>query len=300
MKSKRYSSLKIGDVKNVFDVETDTQFLAMTFKGSGFTRQIVFRGTDGTLCGWKEDCNLTILDEIPAQREAVIYVNNAVKGSILPFNIIGHSKGGNLAEYAAYKINKKYIRRLKGVYNHDGPGFDKPELFDQAIVKKLAPKMHKVVPGESVIGMLLKQTHDYKVILSEKATFFQHGIFKWVLDDKTGDLVILEDRSKGSYATEKAIREWLDPMPHDDRVLLVNTLFEILRWDGRTTLYEVTALTKADLLKIVAKVLFKYKISTNAFLIKNIMTFLSLRDASKKEIETVEKKKKASKKATNK
>lgn len=292
--SKRYSKMKIGYVRVAFDEEKDLQFMALTLK-QGFHKYIIFRGTDGTLVGWKEDCNMVIDDEIPAQGEAVKYINEVVSWSIFPFSIIGHSKGGNLAEYAALKMRPKYGKRLKGVYNHDGPGFDKPQVFDQEILKKLSPKFHKVVPGESVIGMLLNQIHDYKVVMSEDATFFQHSVLKWILDDETGDLVEIEDRSLESKAWEKDIKSQIDPIKHEDRILLVNTLFEILRWDGRTTIYEVQKLTKTDFAKIGLKALFKYDKKTSVFLIKNLWEFYRLRVASRKELKSTGKKKKVKK-----
>lgn len=292
--SKRYSKMKIGYVRVAFDEKTDLQFMALTLK-YGFHKYIVFRGTDGTLTGWKEDCNMAILDEIPAQAEAVKYVNEVVSWSIFPFSIIGHSKGGNLADYAALKMKEKYVRRIKGVYNHDGPGFDKPELFDEKIIKKLEKKFHKVVPGESVIGMLLHQLHGYKVVLSEKATFFQHSVLKWELNEETGNLIELEDRTPASKAWEKDIKTMIASTSHDDRVLLVNTLFEILRWDGRTTIYEVTKLTKMDFAKIGVKALFKYDRKTSAFLVKNLWEFYRLRVASREELEPKGKRKHAKK-----
>lgn len=292
--SKRYSGMKIGYVRVAFDEEKDLQFMALTLK-QGANKYIIFRGTDGTLVGWKEDCNMAIYDEIPAQSEAVKYINEVVGWSIFPFSIIGHSKGGNLAEYAALKMKEKYGKRLKGVYNHDGPGFDKPEVFDSKIIKKLAPKFHKVVPGESVIGMLLTQLHDYKVVASEKATFFQHSVLKWMLDDNTGDLVELEDRSPASKAWERDIKALLDPTTLDERVLLVNTLFEILRWDGRTTIYEVTKLTRMDFAKIGIKVLFKYNRQTSAFLAKHLWEFYRMRVASRDELESNGKRKRTRK-----
>lgn len=286
MASKRFSTLQIGFVKEVFDTEKDIQFMAMTFKSEDWTRYIVFRGTDGTLCGWKEDCNLCILNEIPAQVEAAKYVDEVVSWSLFPFNIIGHSKGGNLAEYAALKMKKRYGKRLKGVYNHDGPGFDKPMIFDQSILKDLTPKFHKVVPGESVIGMLLTQLHDYKVVLAETSEFFQHSIFYWEIDDSTGDMVELEDRSSTSKSTEKYIKNLLDPLPLADRMIIVSAIFEALGYGGRTTIYEVFNLSKIELLKIFAITFAKYDNSTKMLLLKYGFEFVKFRLAAKEKTKT--------------
>mgnify|MGYP003295459050 CR=1 FL=1 len=84
---------------------------------------------------------------------------------------------------------------------------------------------------------------------------------------------------------EKAIKDWLEPMSHDDRELLVNTLFEILRWDGRTTLYEVTSLSKVDILFLLGKLLFRYDSKKRAFLIKNVTEFIKIKKAAQEEVE---------------
>ena len=286
MASRRFSTLQIGLVREVFNVEKDVQFMAMTFKSEDWTRYIVFRGTDGTLCGWKEDCNLCILKEIPAQLEAAKYVDEVVSWALFPFNIIGHSKGGNLAEYAALKMKKRYGRRLKGVYNHDGPGFDKPMIFDQDVLKDLMPKFHKVVPGESVIGMLLTQLHDYKVVLAETSEFFQHSIFYWMIDDSTGDLVELEDRSAASKSTEKYIKDLLDPLPLGDRIIIVAGLFEGLSYGGRTTIYEIFNLSKIEMLKIFGRVFVKYDNSTKLLLLKYAFEFIKFKFAANEKAKT--------------
>lgn len=294
IKTERFGTLEICNPKTVFSVEKDVQFFAMTFKSEGWTRYIVFRGTDGTLVGWKEDCNLVVLKEIPAELEAVKYVDETVCKHLFPFHIIGHSKGGNLATYSSLKMKKRHSFRFKGVYNHDGPGFDDLSIFDQKEFKKIAKKQHKIVPGESVIGLLLKQPFEYKVCQAEKAPMWQHSIFKWCIDSK-GEIILLEDRTTGSKQMEKAIKDWLEPMSHDDRELLVNTLFEILRWDGRTTLYEVTSLSKVDMLFLLGKLLFRYDSKKRAFLIKNVTEFIKIKKAAQEEVEGKGKRKKKEK-----
>ena len=53
------------------------------------------------MVGWKEDFNMAFKSPIPSQEEAVRYIEKAslyCNGKILTG---GHSKGGNLAVYAA-------------------------------------------------------------------------------------------------------------------------------------------------------------------------------------------------------
>lgn len=48
----------------------------MTYRVSLDTYLIVFRGTDDSIIGWKEDFHLTYMKEIPAQKHALRYLKN--------------------------------------------------------------------------------------------------------------------------------------------------------------------------------------------------------------------------------
>ena len=77
--------------------------------------------------GWKEDLNLAFSKPLNSQYLSVEYMNRVsgyVKGN---FYAGGHSKGGNLAVYAAMNCNEDVRKRLLHVYNNDGPGF-RPEI----------------------------------------------------------------------------------------------------------------------------------------------------------------------------
>ena len=80
---------------------------------------IAFRGTDGTLTGWKEDFNLSYKPVIPSQRSALAYVSGVSSGTQCPLILGGHSKGGNLAQYAALCTDEGTYRRIIAIYDHD-------------------------------------------------------------------------------------------------------------------------------------------------------------------------------------
>jgi thioesterase domain-containing protein len=102
------------------------QFAAITFRfSSHFT--VVYRGTDDTLVGWKENFNSALMYPIPAQEMAASYLKMvSVHG--LPIAVQGHSKGGNLAVYAA-AVASVPAEQIRLVYDFDGPGFDS-SFFD--------------------------------------------------------------------------------------------------------------------------------------------------------------------------
>ena len=59
------------------------QFSAMTYRLNLDTYLIVFRGTDDSIIGWKEDFHLTYMKEIPAQKHALRYLKELFLPNIL-------------------------------------------------------------------------------------------------------------------------------------------------------------------------------------------------------------------------
>ena len=99
--SPRFCNMGLFACMNRFDPESQTQFFAMTIRLSKSELYVAFRGTDNTLVGWKEDFNMCFVCPVPAQKLAVEYLESTVKHSVGRITVGGHSKGGNLAVYAA-------------------------------------------------------------------------------------------------------------------------------------------------------------------------------------------------------
>ena len=99
--SQRFCEMRIMDYVNQIDLESQTQFAAITVALGDGRHFVAFRGTDGTLVGWKEDFNMAFTCPVPAQRLAAHYAASAMLRFPGEFLLGGHSKGGNLAVYAA-------------------------------------------------------------------------------------------------------------------------------------------------------------------------------------------------------
>ncbi|MBQ4347238.1 MAG: DUF2974 domain-containing protein, partial [Firmicutes bacterium] len=100
---------------------------------------MVFRGTDHSLVGWKENFNMSYEDVVPSQRDAMYYLDKMAqeyKGNI---RLGGHSKGGNLAIYAAAHCRVKVRERIFAIYNNDGPGINEHEVKNPDYIE-LEPK----------------------------------------------------------------------------------------------------------------------------------------------------------------
>ena len=121
--SKRFGKMIATDFLNKFDPEQEKQFSAITVLLPDDTIFISYRGTDNTIIGWKEDFNMSFKSHIASQLDSVKYINDIAKKYQNNIRIGGHSKGGNLAVYAAVFADEEVKTRIINVYNNDGPGF---------------------------------------------------------------------------------------------------------------------------------------------------------------------------------
>ena len=171
--SPRFRDVRLTRYTSRTDADVEMQFSAMTFLLPDGAAYVAFRGTDSSLVGWKEDFNTSFECPVPSQVEAADYLA-AVAGD-LDGGIItgGHSKGGNLAVYAAATVAPEVRERVVRAYSHDGPGF-LPEVLATSAFVEVAPKVCKTVPQSSVIGMLLEQQEGYRVVRSRRPMLWQH------------------------------------------------------------------------------------------------------------------------------
>ena len=123
-KSERFGKMIVTQYVNKINAEQEKQFSATTVILPDNTIFVTYRGTDATIVGWKEDFNMCFKSHIASQKDAVEYLNMVSKKYKRLIRIGGHSKGGNLAVYAAMFTNSKVKKRIINIYNNDGPGFD--------------------------------------------------------------------------------------------------------------------------------------------------------------------------------
>lgn len=91
--------MTVRDAVSVLNDEI--QFAAMTVDLPDGTHIIAFRGTDGSLTGWREDFAMSFESPVPAQAAAQKYLEHHLMQDAGDVIVTGHSKGGNLAVYAA-------------------------------------------------------------------------------------------------------------------------------------------------------------------------------------------------------
>ena len=227
-KTKRFSSVLVCGLFEELDAKAEKQFCGLTFLLPIKKKQaiVVFRGTDVTLVGWKEDFNMTFTYPIPCQEEALKYLEKATS-CLHGFNIVlaGHSKGGNAAIYASNLCSKKAYNSLSCIYTFDSPGFDK-KLVDTSIFLRSVNKVKAFVPKDSIIGMLMEFPCSFKVVESDAFGFMQHDIFSWEV--KCSNFVQRDSLTNFSINAKRIMTKWLESLDMNHRQKIVEVLFNIL------------------------------------------------------------------------
>ena len=227
--SERFGGMRVCDYVNEFDEAADLQFSAVTLRMADGSAYVAFRGTDGTIVGWKEDCCLAFSKPVAAQEAARKYLERAAEACAGPILTGGHSKGGNLAMYAAACQTDAVLRRIRAVYNYDGPGLS-DRMDAPAMYRRIADRLKTFVPQGSVVGMLLAHPQEYGIVRSNSISVLQHDPYSWQVEGPR--FVRMPKLSQDSVRFDAAFHRWLSGMEENERAELVGTLFEIIRATG--------------------------------------------------------------------
>ncbi len=234
--SARFSSIRLGYFKEYNDEAAEVRFAALTCILPDGTAYIAYRGTDITLLGWKEDFNMAFRRKIPSQTIAVEYLNAVTERETGKLIVGGHSKGGNLAVYAAVYAMPRVADALVAVYDHDGPGFQE-SIFETAEYRRVADRIFKTVPQDSLVGILLFHSQNYRVVLSKSVLIGQHNPFAWAVADD-GTFVELPKTTAGSRRLDRTLQDWGETIDDATRRKLVEALYTVILGSGATTVPE--------------------------------------------------------------
>lgn len=214
---KRYADIQVVACTDHFNEKPAVQFNSATYLLPTGQILVLFRGTDDTLTGWKEDFDILAYDEgVPSQQYGIDYLEEVAgryDGDII---ISGHSKGGFVAQYVAMHSRKEIRDRVIAVYNNDGPGLANYDYLDSGVYEEMKDRYHHLIPESSLIGIMLAHDDDYtKVIKSNRLTGpMQHDMLTWQFSGdklvtvsepskacKIGDLVFYDIRT--NYSKEQ-------------------------------------------------------------------------------------------------
>lgn len=222
-KSNRFGALPVRDAVSVLNDEV--QFAAMTVDLPDGTHIIAFRGTDGSLTGWREDFAMSFESPVPAQAAAQAYLERHLSQDSGDFIVTGHSKGGNLAVYAAAHMAAGLQGRIRRVVSFDGPGVDDETAASDGYAA-VTSRIIAYVPQFAVVGLLMAAHPVHRVVMSDNNGIMQHDPFSWEVLAK--DFCYAEGLDKGSILVNQTVHQWLAQCTREQRRTFVDGIFDLL------------------------------------------------------------------------
>ena len=238
LNSRRFGQMRLWNYVNLIEPEKESQFSAVVCGMPEGLSYVVFRGTDENIVGWKEDLNLAFSEPVPGQLYSVPYLERAARTIEGSFYVGGHSKGGNLAVYAAMHCDPAVRERIERIYDHDGPGF-RPDVRAQGAWQEIEGRIRKTVPRSSLVGMLLYTDGDYRVVESKTLGLAQHNPYTWLV--KEGDFRIVDEIRPGRKFLDQTLNEWILSLDQAQMRIFVDTLYGVVQASETDNLIDFTS-----------------------------------------------------------
>lgn len=235
LEGERFRDVRLCWYLDDTDTAQETQLAAVTFLLPDESAYVAFRGTDGTLVGWREDANLSFQHETEGQRRGARYldwVGRQLDGAV---RVGGHSKGGNLAVYAAARCESALQDRVLAVYSNDGPGFHE-EMLQSEGYRRILPKIMDIVPDTSIIGMMLTSLAESRVVKSSQNGILQHDGFSW---EVTRNRFVEAALSDASRWFDRFLSEWLLHTDDESRRAMTDIVFSVFESTGADSFREI-------------------------------------------------------------
>ena len=237
-KYKRFQEMKVVAAVRVYEKAPAVQFEAATFLLPDGKIVVLFKGTDDTLTGWKEDFDILTKKGIPSNRLSIEYLEKAAKNFDGNIIVCGHSKGGFIAQYAALYSSKEVRDRIEVVYNDDGPGFWDYSYLESETYAEMLPKYRHFVPQSSFIGMMLAHDNDYEIIKSNQILGpLQHDLNSWQFSGKK--LVRAEELTDMGKMNDGVLRDLVGGLDDESEKVLDTVLDKVLSGVNQNGLLDV-------------------------------------------------------------
>ena len=221
----RFQSLKFFGVVSEWDKDTTKQFAAVTVEVEPSVRLVVFRGTDETLIGWKEDFLMTYSPLVAAQTDAKEYLAKQASLWDGDLMISGHSKGGNLAIYAAATQAEDVQLLIVDIFCFDSPGLYRSVLETKGY-QNIVPLAMRYIPQDSLVGLMLESEVPYVIVKSNASGAMQHSAMTWEIED--GQFIKMEKLTKNSQLNDQTFKKWTESVSDEELELFWNVFFELL------------------------------------------------------------------------
>lgn len=173
--SARFGGLRVRDAVTRLTSNPLAQFGAVTFIDEAGATYVVFRGTDASAVGWAEDARFGLDFPTDSQRWAAKYLAHAASQATGPIVVVGHSKGANLALYAAAAATPP---ALEHVYAFDPVGFP-ASVVEGGFFESIDGLMRIYVTAGSWVSPLLPLPAPATVVASTWPGPLSHNPYAW-------------------------------------------------------------------------------------------------------------------------
>lgn len=239
VRSKRFAGLHLSNYRSVLDKEVEKQFAAMIFSLPELDyHQLVFRGTDDSVIGWKEDFQLTYSREIPAHRSAMTFLEDHLPNLSGHITVSGHSKGGNLALYSAVQSSTSLREKIAELLLLDSPGLMK-SLLEKPSYQELKARMTVIRPQDSVVGVMLYWDRPAQLVAAEGIGFAQHNALSWEVDLAANDFAYEDQPTELSQRLEETFQEWIETLPKQQLKQVCDLVFDTILDSGIESLDDI-------------------------------------------------------------
>ena len=247
--SPRFAECRMHHYIALTDPEQEMQFSAVCVDLPDGTMCVAYRGTDNTIVGWREDFNMAYQTMVPAQEAAVYYLAQAAEQTKRPLRLVGHSKGGNLAVYAAAGATAGVKDRIESIWAFDAPGMNMKMSRDEGYLQ-IKDKIRAYIPQSSVIGLLMEYFQPYTVVRSNAQGITQHDPMTWQVYGPRFE----EVKGGVDHAAEvmrDTLHDWLENSTPEQRGAFVDVMFQYIESTKATRFSDLTSEKLKSLLIMV-------------------------------------------------
>jgi hypothetical protein len=174
---------------------------------------------------------------VQSQLLAADYLERIAKENQHSLLIGGHSKGGNLAVYAASFCTPAAQKAIQAVYSFDGPGLAE-KTIQKTGYQTICPKIHTYVPQSSVVGMLLEHEESFTIIQSTNFSLWQHDLYSWQVVRTA--FVHLQNTTASSQWFDASLKAWLLDSTDQQREQVIDAVYKILLETNVQTVHELS------------------------------------------------------------
>lgn len=245
---KRYKHIRALGFANDVSLDSQKQFAAITYQIRPKEYLVVFRGTDDSIIGWKEDFHLTYMKKIPAQLAARDYLKEVLDKLDGKVWLAGHSKGGNLATYAACHVETSIQDRIQKVYSFDAPGLHS-SIRNSDNFKAIEGKILSIIPENSIVGMMLETPETDLVVKSKTFGLLQHLMVSWEIE---GDqFKVVPKVTEDSIQVDQTLKSWTASLSEEELRDFFDLFFGLFIEAGIYRFGDITVDTPVKIQKLI-------------------------------------------------